>query len=161
MASGKQNQTCWIVVADGGRARIVVRAAHDRGCETIRCIESVARGKRSAQLGSERPGRVSERASGLRHALEPRTDRHEGAKRQFAAVLAEAINRAGKRGEFGSLLLIAPARQLAAIRKRLAPEVVQSIAGTIAKDLTKTPDSELSGHLVADAMTRRKGAGLS
>lgn len=161
MASGKQKEPCWIVVADGGRARIVVRAVHDRGYETIRSIESAARGKRTLELGSERPGRATERASGLRHAIEPRTDRHEEAKQQFAAVLAETINRAGKRGEFSSLLLIAPTRQLAAIRKRLAPEVVESLAGTIAKDLTKTPDSELPSHLAADALARKKRAELS
>lgn len=161
MASGKHAKPCWIIVADGGRARIVVRAAHDRGYETIRSIESASRDKRSAELGSERPGRTTEHASGLGHAIEPRIDRHAQAKQEFADVVAETVNHAWKRGEFGSLVLIAPVRQLAAIRKRLAPEIVANLSGTIAKDLTKTPDSELSTHLAASALAKKKGVEVS
>ena len=161
MASHKKTKPCWIVVADGGRARIIVRAEHDRGYETIRSIESAVRDKRSAELGSERPGRAAERASGLRHAIEPRMDRHNQAKQQFAALVAETINRAGQRGEFRSLVLIAPTRQLAAIRERLAPPIIANLAGVIAKDLTKTPNADLPIHITPDGIVRKTGRELS
>ncbi len=56
MLSLKRAQPCWILIADGGRARIVVRAAHDRSYETVRSIESAATEKRSVELGNECPG---------------------------------------------------------------------------------------------------------
>jgi protein required for attachment to host cells len=156
MRSRTQTEPCWIVVADGGRARILVRAAHDRGYETIRSIESATRDKRSAALGSERPGRTTERASGLRHAIEPRTDAHQQGKHEFATLIAETINRAGKREDFRSLVLVAPVRQLAAIRRQLAPAIIARLARTIAKDLTKVPDAALAPHIAGNAHTDGK-----
>lgn len=139
----------WIVIADGARARIVARAPHDRGFETIRALESAAAHKKTAALGSERPGRATERATGLRHAMEPRADRHQQAKEAFAALLAETINRAGIRGDFQSFVLVAPSRQLAAIRRALDARSQDMLTGTLAKDLTKVPDGELPTHLSA------------
>jgi len=149
MATGKAaTQTpIWIVIADGGRARIVVRAAHDRGFETIRSFDAAAAHQSSAALGSERPGRTGERASGLRHAIEPRADRHQQAKEVFAELVADTINQAAGRGEFLSFVLIAPTRLLPTIRDGLDARARDMLVGSLAKDLTKVPDGDLPAHL--------------
>lgn len=151
MASGQAptHTPVWIVIADGGRARVVVRATHDRGFETIRSFDAVAAHQSSAALGSERPGRTGERASGLHHAIEPRTDRHQQAKKAFAALVADTINQAAGSGEFLSVILIAPTRVLATIRGGLDARARDMVAGSLAKDLTKVPDGDLPAHLAS------------
>ena len=137
----------WIVIADGEHARIVAMAAHGRGYETVRAIDSSAAHLKTAALGSERPGRTTERATGLRHAVEPRSDRHRQAKLAFGGVVAAALNQAVADNDCSSFVLVSPSRQLAEIRRNLDAAACSRMTGSLAKDLTKVPDGELSSHL--------------
>jgi protein required for attachment to host cells len=148
----------WIVIADGEHARFVALTEHERGYETVRAIDSATAHLKTAALGSERPGRATERATGLRHALEPRSDRHRQAKAAFGALVADTINQAVARGECISFILVAPTHQLAAIRKRLDPAAAARLSDSLAKDLTKVPDGELASHLLPLQQSGRKRA---
>jgi protein required for attachment to host cells len=102
----------------------------------------------SRERGSDRPGRGHESASAARHAVEPRTDPHREAKRDFARHLADRLEAAA--GSYARLLLVAPPAFLGDLREALGDAGRGKLAGTLDKDLTKATLADIAGHL--DAM---------
>jgi protein required for attachment to host cells len=141
----------WCVVADGGRARVLQPKADLPGYDTVLELESGARPRSAHELGSDRPGRTGESASTTRHAIEPRTDPHEAAKREFAEELAEVLADAVARHLCDALVLVAPPRFLGELRSSLPPKARKAIARELPKDLTKVPLAELDAHLAPSA----------
>jgi protein required for attachment to host cells len=135
-----------IVVADGEHARFV-RAAPDFALHTADRMDSPTAHQRSSDLVSDRPGATFHSDSTTRHAVAPRYDAHEIAKQQFARAVAARINEEAARDDFGQLVVAAPADTLTAIQEHLDRPARVRIVGTLAKDLTKTPDDALQPHL--------------
>jgi protein required for attachment to host cells len=136
----------WIVVADGEHARFVTPAPK-RAFHTQRTMESPSAHKQSSDLGTDRPASSIEGATGTRHAITPKHDLHEMAKRKFAGQVAHEINRASGQGAFDRLVVVAPAHALNEIRDQLDVTAAAKLAGTLQKDLIKVPDHELASHL--------------
>ena len=141
-----KRRTIWIVVADGEHARFVTPAPK-RAFRTQRVLESPSAHKKTSDLGTDRPPRSMESATGIRHAIAPKHDLHELEKEKFAHQLAEEINRASAQGAFDRLLLVAPARTLNEIRSKLDATTAAKLLGTLQKNLTGVPDHELAPHL--------------
>jgi protein required for attachment to host cells len=127
------------VVADGGRARMVVRSA-ETGHFVTRA-ELAAGDARSVDADAA----VFQSFGSGRHS----TGRPDTAARKFEAEFAEKVAdeaRARCREyDCSSLVLAAPARFLSALRENLAEG--PRVAAELAKDLTKTPDAELGDWL--------------
>jgi len=136
----------WIVVADGEHARFVFPAPK-RAFHTQRTLESTSAHQRSSDLGTDRPPRTMESATGMPHAVTPRHDLHDMDKQKFAHQIAQDINHASARGDFDSVVLVAPAETLNEIRDALDTATTAKVIGTLRKDLTKVPDHELARHL--------------
>lgn len=137
----------WVVIADGGRARLVVRRETEPHYATLRELVSVAERAPSRELGADRPGRGRESATAARHAIEPRSDPHELAKEAFAQEVAKVLNEANAANEFDRIILVAPPHVAAALRHGLGKAVQAKIAGELSKDLVKVPDHELGRHI--------------
>ena len=135
-----------IVVADGEHARFV-RPGPDNALHSEAALDSVAAHKRSEELGSDRPGASYHTGSPAHHAETPRHDLHAMEKQSFARLIGEQLNAAGERGEFDELVLVALPHTEAAIRAELNSATNARIAGTVHKDLVKTPDEKLQPHL--------------
>src|SRR5438876_11241190 len=73
----------WIVMADGEHARFVTPASK-RVFHTQRVFESPSAHKKSSDLGTDRPTRSTESATGTSHAITPKHDLHEMEKQKFA-----------------------------------------------------------------------------
>jgi protein required for attachment to host cells len=136
----------WYVVADGGRARIVRKREDGERFETFQSMESVDIHHHSHDIGPDKPGRVFERAVIGRHAIEPRDDPHEAAKRAFAYTVSSALNEAAKQGDYHGLVLVAPARILQYLRDGLSAAAIARLKGELPKDLTQIKDSDLARH---------------
>lgn len=137
--------TIWYLIADGARARVVHRQEFASGYTTELELESIEAHRPSREIGSDRPGRVGESASPARHAMEPRQDPHEAAKKAFLHEVAAALDRID--GNFDRLVLVAPARVLPELRAALPPRLREKVSEELAKDLTRTPIGELGEHL--------------
>ena len=137
-----------ILVADGEHARVVVPTPQ-RQFRTINSLDSTMAHHRSADLGTDRPGRSFESASPLRHAIQPRTDPHRAAKEGFEHFIAEQMNAAAAEGQYDRLVLVAPAHALHDLRAALDGLAESRLDGTLTKDLVKIPDSDLAEHLEA------------
>ncbi|HBK05545.1 MAG TPA: host attachment protein [Acetobacteraceae bacterium] len=135
-----------IALADGEHARFV-RPAGDNALHSTTSLDSDAAHKRSSDLRSDHPGASFHSDSSAHHAITPRHDPHEQEKMLFGHVVARQLNGASQRGEFDSLVIVAPAHALESIRGALDTTTAAKVVGTLAKDLLKTPDDELWPHV--------------
>ena len=136
----------WVVIADGEHARVVTPAAASQFKATL-ALDSVAAHKRSLDLGSDRPGRAQESATTTRHAIEPKHDPHELAKRDFLREVARQLDEHAAQHDFDRLVLVAPDRALNDLRSALGNDARAKLAGTLNKDLVNVPDHALYSHL--------------
>lgn len=79
--------------------------------------------------------------------MEPRSDPHREAKRDFARHLAERLE--AEAGNYARLLLVAPPAFLGDLRAALGDAARAKLAGTLDKDLTKAALADIAGHLDA------------
>ena len=141
-----KKEKSWHVIADGGRARFV--AQDENGAyRTVLSFVASELHKRSRDLGLDRPARVKESATSARHAIEPRRDLHEAAKEDFVKLVAEQLDAEHGRGQFDSLVLVAPPGVLTELKKNLSKPLAKLVVGDLQKDLTKVPDHDLTEHL--------------
>jgi len=141
-----KNARIWYVIADGGRARFVER--DEKGAfRTVASFVSTDLHKRSSDLGRDRPSRVMESAGPGRSAVEPRRDLKEAAKEDFVKLVAEELGVGHERGQFDSLVLVAPPGVLTELKNNLSKPIAKLVAGDLQKDLTKVPDHDLTEHL--------------
>ena len=137
----------WIVVADGSRARCFSMARKGAPLEPALDRELVHNTLRSRELASDRPGRVMNSATGMRHALEQRSDPHRYEKQVFANEIADVLAEHYQQQEFANLYLVAPPKMLGDLRKALNPTLAKAVAGELDKDLVKIANGELREHL--------------
>jgi len=136
----------WYVIADGGRARFVERDENG-AFRTVSSFVSTVLHAKSSDLGRDRPARVMESATPGRSAVEPRRDLKEAAKEDFIKLVAEQIDSEHGRGQFDSLVLVAPPGVLTELRSKLSKPMAEIVVDDLQKDLTNIPDHDLSGHL--------------
>jgi len=139
-------QRTWIVVADGGHARILESGQPHTGVTLRLNVTSDAR-QTAGKLASSRLPRTQESASSARHAIAPRLSLKDHEKRAFATRLAAYLK--GGFDGFDQLVLVAPVRFLNLVRDALPDDVSRKIAVTRGKDLTWMTDAEILEHLGA------------
>jgi protein required for attachment to host cells len=141
--------TTWIVVADGQRARFLLREVPGAGLRPVGPGEltNPDSGKPTRAMGTDRPGRAFGDRSGARSAMEPRVDWHRQAKENFAHRVAKEIDKAAQEGAFDRLVIVAPPATLGELRASLGDAARARIQGEMAKDLTMFADRELAEHL--------------
>ena len=142
----RTNRTCWVVVADGARARILANDGPGEGLRNAIGRDFVADNRKARDIASDRPGR-SAGANGAHHGVEPKIDEHQYEKQQFAHEMAKLINDACGRRKFGALVLVAPARTLGDLKGALDKQARALIKGEIRKDLTKLAIRDLGPHM--------------
>ena len=112
----------WILVADGGHARIVVPEAAEGRFRTL------------LPLGAaEHP-----------HYPPPlREDPRRLDKPRFVTDVAERLNWEAARGAYDQLVLVAPGHVLHAVRESLSRQAAGRVVGTVAKDYSELSNDEL------------------
>jgi hypothetical protein len=116
----------WVLIADGGRARVVTPEAYHGRFHTV------------LELGN---------AAHPDFAGSDRGDRKKPEEAAFAETLAARLNEEARIGAYERLVLVAPGHILHAVRNGLDKQATALLAGTLPKDLTKVPDHELTEHL--------------
>jgi protein required for attachment to host cells len=142
--AAKKAQRTWIVVADGGHARILESAQVHSGVTVRLEVASDAR-LTQGKLAPDRLPRTQESGSSARHAIAPRLSLKDHEKRLFAARLADYLK--GGLGNFDQLVLVAPMRFLNLVREILPDNVSKKISAMRSKDLTWMSDAEVLDHL--------------
>ena len=130
-----KQDTTWYVVADGGKARVLVGEG-----EHVRTIHS---------FDADGRGDVDESASAGPHQLKaPHTDPKQQSKTGFAKVVATYLNRAVTAREVDAIVLAAPAHMLHDIREELDKAATGAVTKSMSKDFTNVPDRDLAASLL-------------
>jgi len=137
----------WILVADGGRARILEALGKGHGLHEVLGSETRTDNPPSHELGRAPPGRVYESVGHARHAVEPRQDPHRALETLFAGQLATMLAKYAATNAFDRLVIVAPPAMLGDLRKLMHSEVRAKIVGEIDMDLSKVPNGEISAHI--------------
>lgn len=101
------------------------------------------------EQGVDQPGRTFASAGGGRSAVE-QTDFHQLEKDRFAADIAGMVARLHRAGDFSELVVVAPPRTLAELRRHFEKDVADMIVAEIPKDLCKHSVSEIGAILAAE-----------
>jgi protein required for attachment to host cells len=100
------------------------------------------------EQGSDRPGRAFKRAgTNLRSGMAT-TDWHDLEEHRFAREVADALEEVVRAKGAKSLIVVAPARTLADLRRAFHDDVKKKIIAEIDKDLTKHPVGEIEKHIL-------------
>lgn len=133
------------IIADGARARFVVRSPDNGDFVTLHKVDGAERLQTlRAELRASPAGRSQESLSPTRRSVGS-TEFVRHAKEAFVAEAAElAVTRFRDRARDG-VVLVAPARLAATMRKALEGRL--KVVGLLHKDLTKAPDHTLGDWL--------------
>jgi protein required for attachment to host cells len=138
----------WILVADGGKARIFEFLGVGKGVHQLPGLEETLALPANRQLQHDRPGRGFESASPSRHAYDA-GDPHRLMKWTFARHLADELAAAHVRGAFNRLVLVAPSEMLGNLRSAIDGALAAAVVGELAQDLTHLPTAEIGDQLAA------------
>jgi protein required for attachment to host cells len=137
----------WIVVADGANARFLAWRGLKSGAVGISGQTFERDSPRTHDLGTDRPGRVHDSTGHARHAIQPRSDRHDEQEKAFLRLVVRRLLEAFESNAFHDVVLIAPPRALGVLRDVLPDQLSKRVILAIDKDLTKHRDEAVSDIL--------------
>lgn len=138
----------YVFIADGRKALLLRNEgdAHDPNLKTEQVFE--IDNPPTREQGTDKPGRSFASIGGRRSAME-QTDWHEIKEQRFAKHVADMLQVLVLEKNIDALVIAAPPRILAGLRKSLHQEVVKRIIAEIDKDLTNQPVYEIEKVLTA------------
>jgi protein required for attachment to host cells len=123
----------WILIADGGRAKIFKAASKGRIEEKEEMATALPP---TRDLVSDRPGRTFDSMGQGRHAKEPPTDAHEKAESDFLRSVCKKLDAACQNKEFDRLIVVAAPRALGTLRQMFPGQLADMVTKEISHDLT-------------------------
>jgi protein required for attachment to host cells len=139
----------FVFVGDGRKALFLRNEGDEKYANLV--TERVLNGEENPptrEQGADRPGRAYASAgSSARSAVET-TDWHEIEEHRFAQRAAEALETLVRERGARKLVIAAPAKTLADLRRSLHTDVKGKVIAEIDKDLTKMPVWEIEKHIV-------------
>ena len=135
----------WVVVGDGRKALVLSNHGDDLYPNLqVERVFTAPPNPATHMQGADKPPRAI--FGGQRSAIE-QTDWHELAEHRFAEEVAGALEKAHRRSPLKALIVVAPPRTLADLRRAFSDEIKHVIQAEIHKDLTKHPTYEIERHL--------------
>jgi len=137
-----------ILVADGRKFLLLRNKGDFRNPKLVVEASGEQNNPVTRGQGTDQPGRIASGKDGIRSSMEP-TDFHQLQEDQFAAEIAGMLDNLARCGDLERLIVVAPPRTLAEMRKHYSQPVVDRLVAEIDKDLTKHPVEEIARTLSA------------
>ncbi|TVR09497.1 MAG: host attachment protein [Salinarimonadaceae bacterium] len=138
---------CIVVVGDGRKALVLRNHGNPLACDLrVEEVFSTAADPSTTEQGAEggaRAVKIDGRRSGG-----GQTDWRELSEQSFAKDVARAVEGLVEERGAPALVVVAPPKTLAELRRDLAPKVRQIVLAEVAKDLTGHPVAEIQRLLV-------------
>jgi|SRR5579862_1025016 len=99
------------------------------------------------EQGADRPGRAHSSVGPGRSSV-TQTDWHDLEEHKFAHDVAAALEKVVRERKVEALIIVAPPRALADLRKAFHNDVKKKIVAEIDKDLTRHPVDDIEKHLM-------------
>jgi protein required for attachment to host cells len=137
-----------LLVADGRRALFLRNVGTVMSVELeITDVMEAEPNPPNREQGSGPADRVV-RQSGVRGTSTVETpDYHSRAENEFLVRVMSALDRHVQQGNTRAVVLVAPPKALATLRRVISPLVKTCLRGEIPKDLVKEPLEEIAAHL--------------
>lgn len=138
-----------LVFIGDGRKALFLRNAGDEKFPDLRTERVFADDNPATrEQGTDKPGRAMESAGTGRRSTMEQTDWHHLEEHRFVARVAAALEEVVREGHVPALLIAAPPKTLADLRRAFPPDVKAKIVAEVGKDLTKHPVGEIETHLL-------------
>lgn len=136
-----------VLVADGRRYLLFRNVGEFRNPRLITEGSGEQENPRTSDQGTDQPGRAFSSVGTARSAME-QTDFHQLEEDRFAGEVAGMLGKLAQAGDFEELIVVAPPRCLAELRKCFDKEVASRVVAEVSKDLTKHPVNEITAILM-------------
>lgn len=137
----------FVFVGDGRKALFLRNEGDEKFANLVTVDVLADENPPNREHGSDKPGRAVMGAnSTARSAVEP-TDWHEIEENRFAHRAAAALESVVRERAAPALVIAAPAKTLAELRKTLHLDVKGKIIAEIDKDFTKLPVWQIEKHI--------------
>ncbi|MGF7159521.1 protein required for attachment to host cells [Rhodoligotrophos appendicifer] len=135
-----------VLVCDGTKA-LLLRNQGDAIALNLQVEREFSSGSnpKTSDQGTERPGRQQGRSFPT-SAVE-QTDWHQQGEDEFVRSVAEAINDTFRDRAAGGMIVAAPPKALAELRRHLDPAVTSAVKAELDKELTNLPVNEIEKHV--------------
>jgi protein required for attachment to host cells len=138
----------FVFVGDGRKA-LFLRNAGDEKFPNLKVERVLTQDNPpSREQGSDRPGRAFKSAGTNRRAGMETTDWHDLEEHRFARDVAGALEKVVRANGAKALIVVAPARTLADLRRAFHDDVKKRIVAEVDKDLTKHPVDQIEKHIL-------------
>jgi protein required for attachment to host cells len=135
-----------VFVGDGEKA-LILRNEGDAEALDLKTEEVFTdRNPPTHEQGTDRPGRAFSSVGAGRSSV-TQTDWHRLEKHKFTDEVSATLERIVRQRGVEALVVVAPPRTLADLRKAFHPDVKKKIIAEIDKDLTKFPIDQIEKHL--------------
>ena len=142
-----------VVVGDGRKALILINEGTAQTPSlTVETVLEQA-DPPTHDIGSDRPGRVFA-SVGPRSAATDEPDWHQLAEDRFARDIIKGLVKLAERESLKRLIIVAPPRTLAELRKAMPDSFSKLVAAEIHKDLTKHPVTAITNILQTEEAAR-------
>ena len=137
----------YVFVGDGHKA-LVLRNEGDEKFPNLKTEQVFVDQKNPSthEQGSDRPG-SSHSSLGPRRSSVSQTDWHDLEEHRFAHDVAATLEKIVRERKVKALIIVAPPRALADLRKSFHDDVKSKIVAEIDKDLTGHPIDDIEKHL--------------
>jgi protein required for attachment to host cells len=136
-----------VFVGDGRKALFLRNAGDERFLNLVTERVFLNDNPPTKEQGTDRPGRSFKRAGTNRRSSVETTDWHELEEHRFARHVAGALERLVRARNVKALVVAAPPRTLAELRRAFHADVKSRILAEIDKDLTKQSVAEIERQL--------------
>lgn len=138
-----------LVFVGDGRKALFLRNAGDEKYPDLRAEQVFAEeNPPTHEQGTDRPGRGMESGGTHRHSTVEQTDWHHLEEHRFVARVAKALEDFVRRRQVPSIIVAAPPKTLAELRKAFHADVTAKIVAEVDKDLTKHSLDQIEAHLL-------------
>jgi|SRR5487761_1165507 protein required for attachment to host cells len=138
-----------LVFVGDGRKALFLRNTGDEMAPNLKAERVFAEeNPPTHEQGADRPGVAFATAGSTRRSSMEQTDWHHIEEQRFAERVAKALVDVVRSRNVPAILVAAPPKTLATLRRAFHAEVKAKIVGEIGKDLTKHPVGEIETHLL-------------
>jgi protein required for attachment to host cells len=138
-----------LVFIGDGRKALILRNVGDAQFPDLRTEQVFAEeNPPTREQGTDRPGTSFARAGTHRRSSLEQTDWHHLEEHRFVERVAATLEDLVRRRDLPALVIAAPPRTLADLRRVLHADVKACITAEIGKDLTNHPVDDIAAHLL-------------
>ncbi len=138
----KTGKKRWVLVADGGKAKILTH--YDKSFQVIYQVESPNQRTPSKDMSTDKDGNFY---ANKHHSKGNSADLHELAESRFIAELSGLLEKQYHAGKFFELSLVMPPKALGKMRQCLGKNIRAAVNKEYAKDFSHFPEKELFNKL--------------